>query len=97
MNPTLSKVLNRRRCIRRWPLHSTGCLQKCSQHDARSRNIVERPKWPMIILQTPKGWTGPKTVDGLPVEGSFRSHQVPISKLLERPDHLQLLEHWMRS
>lgn len=56
-----------------------------------------RPMWPMMILRTPKGWTCPKTVDGLPVEDSFRSHQVPISKLRERPDHLRLLENWMHS
>jgi xylulose-5-phosphate/fructose-6-phosphate phosphoketolase len=56
-----------------------------------------RPRWPMIVLRTPKGWTGPKEVDGLPAEGSFRSHQVPISNVRERPDHLALLEQWMRS
>jgi xylulose-5-phosphate/fructose-6-phosphate phosphoketolase len=67
------------------------------QEEARGKGHIVRPKWPMIVLQTPKGWTGPKTVDGLPIEGSFRSHQVPISNLRERPDHLQLLEDWMRS
>jgi xylulose-5-phosphate/fructose-6-phosphate phosphoketolase len=67
------------------------------QQDARARGVPARPVWPMIVLRTPKGWTGPKTVDGLPVEGSFRSHQVPISNLQERPDHLRLLEDWMRS
>jgi xylulose-5-phosphate/fructose-6-phosphate phosphoketolase len=67
------------------------------QQDARAKGIMARPVWPMIVLRTPKGWTGPKTVDGLPVEGSFRSHQVPISNLQERPDHLRLLEDWMRS
>jgi xylulose-5-phosphate/fructose-6-phosphate phosphoketolase len=67
------------------------------QQETRTDGIAARPVWPMLILRTPKGWTGRKTVDGLPVEGSFRSHQVPISNLRERPDHLQLLEDWMRS
>lgn len=56
-----------------------------------------RPRWPMIILVTPKGWTGPKIVDGLPAEGSFRSHQVPLANLSEHPDHLVQLETWLRS
>jgi xylulose-5-phosphate/fructose-6-phosphate phosphoketolase len=56
-----------------------------------------RPRWPVIVLRTPKGWTGPKEVDGQPAEGSFRSHQVPMSDVREKPDHLALLEHWMRS
>jgi xylulose-5-phosphate/fructose-6-phosphate phosphoketolase len=67
------------------------------QQDARAHRVTARPRWPMIVVRTPKGWTGPKTVDGLKVEGSFRSHQVPISNVRERPDHLQLLEKWMRS
>jgi xylulose-5-phosphate/fructose-6-phosphate phosphoketolase len=57
----------------------------------------ERPLWPMIILRTPKGWTGPSTVDGLQVEGSFRSHQVPLAELAEKPGHLKILEDWMKS
>jgi xylulose-5-phosphate/fructose-6-phosphate phosphoketolase len=56
-----------------------------------------RPRWPMIVLRTPKGWTGPKTVDGLPAEGSFRSHQVPLADLAGNPEHLAQLERWMRS
>jgi xylulose-5-phosphate/fructose-6-phosphate phosphoketolase len=56
-----------------------------------------RPRWPMIVLRTPKGWTGPKLVDGLPAEGSFRSHQVPLAHLAEEPEHLKMLEDWMRS
>jgi xylulose-5-phosphate/fructose-6-phosphate phosphoketolase len=56
-----------------------------------------RPKWPMIVLRTPKGWTGPKEVDGLPVEGTWRSHQVPIADVRENEKHLRLLEEWMRS
>ncbi len=56
-----------------------------------------RPAWPMIVLRTPKGWTGPKEVDGLPTEGSWRSHQVPMTDVRENPDHLALLEEWLRS
>jgi len=58
---------------------------------------VERPRWPMLILRTPKGWTGIKTLDGLPIEGSFRSHQVPITDPATNPEHLRLLEEWMKS
>ena len=57
----------------------------------------ERPRWPMLVLRTPKGWTGPREVDGLPVEGSFRSHQVPLSDPANNPQHLQELESWLRS
>ena len=67
------------------------------QRRARQENIDERPQWPMIILRSPKGWTGPKVVDGLPVEGSFRSHQVPVADLATKPEHLKILEDWMRS
>ncbi|HEY8437303.1 MAG TPA: phosphoketolase family protein [Candidatus Limnocylindrales bacterium] len=56
-----------------------------------------RPRWPMIILRTPKGWTGPKIVDGLPAEGSFRSHQVPLADVRDNPEHLAQLEEWLRS
>lgn len=64
---------------------------------ARQEKAEERPTWPMIILRSPKGWTGPKEVDGLPVEGSFRSHQVPVAELATKPEHLKILENWMRS
>jgi xylulose-5-phosphate/fructose-6-phosphate phosphoketolase len=67
------------------------------QTEARAGGVVERPAWPMLILATPKGWTGPKTVDGLPTEGSFRSHQVPLAELAENPEHLVLLETWLKS
>jgi xylulose-5-phosphate/fructose-6-phosphate phosphoketolase len=67
------------------------------QADAREGGARERPRWPMIVLRTPKGWTGPKEVDGHPVEGHFRSHQVPLSQLAKRPDHLAALEEWMHS
>jgi xylulose-5-phosphate/fructose-6-phosphate phosphoketolase len=56
-----------------------------------------RPRWPMIVLRTPKGWTGPKEVDGLPVEGSWRSHQVPMTDVRDNAEHLRVLEDWMRS
>jgi xylulose-5-phosphate/fructose-6-phosphate phosphoketolase len=65
------------------------------QVKARTGGVRERPIWPMIVLRTPKGWTGPKTVDGLKTEGFWRSHQVPFT--LEKPEHLALLEEWMRS
>jgi xylulose-5-phosphate/fructose-6-phosphate phosphoketolase len=66
------------------------------QRDARA-GFQQRPRWPMIVLRTPKGWTGPKVVDGKPAEGSFRSHQVPLAQLATKPEHLQQLEEWMRS
>ena len=66
------------------------------QSDARERGVTERPRWPMIVLKTPKGWTGPKEVDGLPVEGTYRAHQVPLSEPTEHPEHLKILEAWMR-
>jgi xylulose-5-phosphate/fructose-6-phosphate phosphoketolase len=67
------------------------------QRAAREEDDTQRPRWPMIVLRTPKGWTGPKEVDGVPVEGTWRSHQVPIADVREKPDHLQLLEEWLRS
>jgi xylulose-5-phosphate/fructose-6-phosphate phosphoketolase len=66
------------------------------QRRARHEGETVRPRWPMIILRSPKGWTGPKTVDGLPSEGSWRSHQVPFSDM-SQPAHVQLLEQWLRS
>jgi xylulose-5-phosphate/fructose-6-phosphate phosphoketolase len=67
------------------------------QCDARAAGDATRPRWPMIVLKSPKGWTGPKVVDGLPVEGTFRSHQVPLLVDSGHPDHLAQLESWMRS
>ena len=66
------------------------------QRDARANGFSERPRWPMIILRSPKGWTGPKVVDGKPTEGTFRSHQVPMGEM-SNPGHLTLLEEWMKS
>ncbi len=67
------------------------------QNEARTNGAAPRPIWPMIILKTPKGWTGPKVVDGQPVEGTYRAHQVPLSDPTAHPEHLKLLETWMRS
>jgi xylulose-5-phosphate/fructose-6-phosphate phosphoketolase len=67
------------------------------QANARAGTTSGRPTWPMIVLRTPKGWTGPKVVDGLPVEGTFRAHQVPIAEVRGNPQHLAALEQWMRS
>jgi xylulose-5-phosphate/fructose-6-phosphate phosphoketolase len=68
------------------------------QHDARIQGDAARPRWPMIILRSPKGWTGPKVIDGLAVEGTFRAHQVPLSvSSSSPPEHLQQLESWLRS
>ncbi len=67
------------------------------QRAAREQGDERRPAWPMIILRTPKGWTGPKVVDGLPAEGSFRSHQVPFADVQNNPGHLALLDVWLRS
>src|SRR5579871_4640288 len=67
------------------------------QQDARVHGKLTRPRWPMIVLNSPKGWTGPKVVDGLQIEGTFRAHQVPIAVDAEHPDHVPLLESWMKS
>ena len=66
------------------------------QRDARARGFKVRPRWPMIILRSPKGWTGPKAVDGYPTEGTFRSHQVPMGEM-SHPGHVKLLEKWLKS
>ncbi len=68
------------------------------QKSARAaKGPIKRPAWPMLIMRTPKGWTGPKFVDGKPVEGTWRAHQVPLSEIFEKPEHLHMLEEWMRS
>jgi xylulose-5-phosphate/fructose-6-phosphate phosphoketolase len=67
------------------------------QQRAQADGDTSRPRWPMIVLRTPKGWTGPAEVDGVPVEGTWRSHQVPLAALAQRPDHLRMLESWLRS
>jgi len=80
-----------------------GVLEACVleirriQEEARRTGIPTRPRWPMIVLRSPKGWTGPKEVDGHKVEGFWRSHQVPLASVKENPAHLKLLEDWLRS
>jgi xylulose-5-phosphate/fructose-6-phosphate phosphoketolase len=70
---------------------------KAIQHEARAHGFQHRPRWPMIVLRTPKGWTGPKVVDGQPVEGTFRAHQVPMGEMAAHPEHMKILEEWMQS
>jgi xylulose-5-phosphate/fructose-6-phosphate phosphoketolase len=67
------------------------------QRDARINGQTERPRWPMIVLRTPKGWTGPQAVDGQQVTGTARSHQVPMGEMATRPDHVRILEEWLKS
>ena len=80
-----------------------GVMEECIvkireiQAEARSQNKAFRPRWPMIVLRTPKGWTGPKDVDGHKVEGFWRSHQVPMGGMHSNPEHVKLLEEWMKS
>ena len=78
-----------------------SCLTtiKAIQHQARNANgaIIERPRWPMIIMRTPKGWTGPESVDGKKTEDFWRSHQVPLSGLANNPEHIAILESWLKS
>ena len=70
---------------------------KSIQRTARAQGNSPRPRWPMVVLRSPKGWTGPKVVDGIKIEGTFHSHQVPISDPGHQPEHLQLLEAWLKS
>jgi xylulose-5-phosphate/fructose-6-phosphate phosphoketolase len=70
---------------------------KAIQNDARTNGFTKRPQWPMIILRSPKGWTGPKEVDGKKTEDSWRSHQVPLAEMANNPGHVKVLEDWMRS
>ena len=83
------------------PMHQAmaAALDRASRRYNKPRARAaksERPHWPMIVLRSPKGWTGPKTVDGKPCEGAWRAHQVPFSDL-SKPEHMKLLEDWMRS
>ncbi len=75
------------------------CLDEIGriQREARTHGTAAGARWPMIVLRTPKGWTGPKEVDGLPVEGTFRAHQVPVTDFQAKPEHVRILEEWMRS
>jgi xylulose-5-phosphate/fructose-6-phosphate phosphoketolase len=74
----------------------TEQIKQIQQH-ARTTGDATRPNWPMVVLISPKGWTGPKVVDGRPIEGTFRSHQVPLSDPAKHPEHLKLLEAWLQS
>jgi xylulose-5-phosphate/fructose-6-phosphate phosphoketolase len=67
------------------------------QETARAEDGGRRPRWPMIVLRSPKGWTGPQKVDGVPVEGTWRAHQVPLAELAKKPEHIRQLEQWMKS
>jgi xylulose-5-phosphate/fructose-6-phosphate phosphoketolase len=74
-----------------------AAIQKAARSAEERSGVTKRPAWPMLILRTPKGWTGPKFVDGLPVENTWRAHQVPLDGVRSNPDHLRQLEAWMRS
>ena len=76
-----------------------ACLDRIAeiQREARTGGFSRRPIWPMIVLRTPKGWTGPGIVDGVQIEGTFRAHQVPLADFVKHPEHLAVLEGWMRS
>src|SRR5262249_42015858 len=86
MHPAMAATLDK-------ALDQIAAIQK----DARSQRGGARPRWPMIVLQSPKGWTGPKKVDGVQIEGTWRAHQVPLSELAAKPAHVRLLEEWLRS
>jgi len=75
---------------------SYECI-RAIQAEARGQGVTGRPRWPAIVLRTPKGWTGPKVVDGQPTEGTFRSHQVPLAGVRQNEEHLAQLEEWLRS
>ena len=100
-NRTSSKVTTR-------PMHRqmAGVVDECldaiaaiqgSARNGNDRGNGPAPRWPMIVLKSPKGWTGPDVVDGVQVEGTFRAHQVPLSGVRTNPEHLRMLEGWMRS
>lgn len=78
-------------------LESAVLRVRAIQQDARGGGLSGRPVWPVIVLRTPKGWTGPKIVDGVEIEGTFRAHQVPVAEVKTNADHLRILEAWMRS
>ena len=71
-------------------------IQRRARSPEAGAAAEHRPRWPMLILRTPKGWTGPKVVDGKQIEGTWRAHQVPLESVRTNPEHLQMLEAWMR-
>src|SRR5581483_10916874 len=75
------------------------CIQeiRAIQDEARRTGEAKRPRWPMIVLRTPKGWTAPAEIDHHKVEGSWRAHQVPMTDVAHNPEHLRILEQWLRS
>ena len=91
------------RCIATWLRRSTSAYARiraiwdAARAPGARRRSSTVPLWPAIVMRTPKGWTGPQEVDGLRVEGTFRAHQVPLSNVRENPQHLQMLEDWLRS
>ena len=91
--------MNRKRCISSWPQILDQAIEEIRriQSKARNSNDITRPRWPMIVLNSPKGWTGPITVDGLQVEGTSRAHQVPLLVSSDHPEHVKQLESWMKS
>ncbi len=94
-----SRATSRWPCTRRWPGPSIASIEEIQaiQKEARVDGNTERPRWPMIVLASPKGWTGPKVIDGRANEGTFRSHQVPLTDPATNPAHLKQLEEWLRS
>ena len=88
MHPLMASTLDK-------AMDDIAAIQKKARTEGFDPN--HRPAWPIIVLRTPKGWTGPKTVDGKRTEGSWRSHQVPFSELAEKPEHVKLLETWLKS
>ncbi|ONK11356.1 phosphoketolase [Streptomyces sp. MP131-18] len=80
-----------------WAMETALARIGAIQQAARREGATHRPRWPVIVLRTPKGWTGPAEVDGLPVAGTWRSHQIPLSAARTNPDHLHQLERWLRS
>jgi xylulose-5-phosphate/fructose-6-phosphate phosphoketolase len=94
MAATLDRVIERVTSIQRVAREASQPVEAGEREGTRQ---TPRPRWPMIVFRSPKGWTGPKTVDGLPTEGTWRSHQVPLAEVRTNPEHLAQLEAWMRS
>jgi xylulose-5-phosphate/fructose-6-phosphate phosphoketolase len=97
MAATLDEVMGEIAAIQRGAREDGTRKYGAREDGVRENGTSGRPRWPMIVLRTPKGWTGPKMVDGLPAEGSFRSHQVPLADLSGNPEHLAQLERWLAS